>query len=74
MSAPVILRKNARESYRLAWETYEGHEFLDLRIYYAAGEGELKPTKKGVAINRQVLPALIEALQAAQEGGDHGRS
>ena len=71
MNEPVIIRKNSRESYRVAWETFEGREFLDLRIYYEAGSGELKPTRKGVAINRAALPEIIAALKAAQGiGGD----
>jgi len=72
VSEPVIIRKNARESYRLAWETYEGNRFLDLRVFFTAPDGELRPSRKGVALNGAALPEIIAALQAAQREGGGG--
>ncbi len=65
---PIVVRKNSRESYRLAWETFEGNRFLDLRIYYDDGSGELKPSRKGLSIKPEVIPAIIEALGIAKDG------
>lgn len=68
MSAPVVIPKNSRESYRLAWEEYEGNRFLDLRVYYTDATGELKPTRKGLAIKPTAIPEIVAALTAL--GGD----
>ena len=43
-----------------------GEPFVDLRVYWQP-EDEWVPTKKGVRFHAEVLPRLIEALQAADK-------
>lgn len=46
---------------------FEGRRFLDIRRYYLErGTGELKPTRKGIAINERALGALSSALNQDQ--------
>jgi len=61
MTTPIaVIDKNSREVVRIAWDTYEGHQFVDCRVYYRDGD-ELKPTRKGLAIP----PRLIDDVAAA---------
>ena len=60
-------QKNTAERVRLTWETYKGIRFLDVRAYYEDSDGELKPTKKGIAIAPDKIDALIDLLRKAQQ-------
>jgi hypothetical protein len=62
MIPPILIPKNTRESYRIAWEEFEGHSFVDLRLYYRASDGEMKPSRKGVAIKPELLAEVCAAL------------
>ncbi len=59
--------KNGVEEVRVALSSYQGHALVDLRVYAEFGDDdERRPTKKGVALKVERLPALIGALQAAE--------
>jgi hypothetical protein len=72
MSEPVLIAtvpKNAREEVRVSLTEYKGYALIDVRTYAefaSAGDGERKPTPKGVSLKVERLPELIAALQAAQ--------
>jgi hypothetical protein len=59
-------QKNTAERVRLTFETYKGVKFVDVRAYYEDSDGELKPTKKGIAIAPDKIDALIELLRKAK--------
>ena len=40
---------------------YEGHDLIDLRVWYD-DDGEMKPTKKGIAFNPTKSKEVIEAI------------
>jgi hypothetical protein len=44
------IQKNSTEKIRVSIESYKGHEFIDVRVYYEDDTGEWRPTKKGIAI------------------------
>jgi hypothetical protein len=56
-------RGPAGEELRLMLRSYEGHPFLDLRVWYRAG-AEWRPTKKGTSIKLTELRGLVVALLA----------
>lgn len=61
----VTLPKNTREDLQVALTEYEQHKCADIRIY--AGDGDEKvPTRKGICIRVEQLPALRGALQQAE--------
>ncbi|MFA7647923.1 MAG: hypothetical protein WCY15_13220 [Phenylobacterium sp.] len=71
MSAPYVvaeLRKNARETVRVALDTYQGRNLLDLRVCLPLAEHapSLQPTRKGIALAVALLPRLREALEDAE--------
>jgi hypothetical protein len=61
MTDPIVIEKSAREVIRLSQETYEGHSYIDARIYYWDGE-TFRPTRKGLAIRPDLLGAVIDGL------------
>jgi hypothetical protein len=56
MSATV--RKNAREELRVSLNAFRGRMLLDLRVWFADGDGEMRPGKRGVAIGAELQAAL----------------
>ena len=65
------LVKNKRESVRIAWRTFNGRDYVDIRTHYWSEEGpeeELRPTRKGVSLRLEQLGELREALEAADAG------
>jgi hypothetical protein len=71
MGSPVILAvigKNKRESVRVALDTWQGHNLIDVRVVVPLAEhaAQLTPTGKGVSLNVASLPQLREALADAE--------
>lgn len=58
---PEII-KNSREIIRVTRGEYRGHDMVNVRVFYDAGEGDLKPGKQGVAFRAALLPEFLEAL------------
>lgn len=71
MNGPVViqsLNKNARENVRIALDTYQGVELIDLRVTVDLNSSGIQtPTKKGLSLRVQMLPDLIKALMVANE-------
>lgn len=69
------LEKNASERVRVTLTEYNGRALCDVRVYTEyKTTGEIGPTKKGVSVRVEMLPALISALteahaQATASGG-----
>jgi hypothetical protein len=61
------VERNPTEVLRISTEEFKGRAYIDLRIYFEDGEGEWKPTKKGVTINPEKLEEVIGLLREAQE-------
>lgn len=61
----AVLPKNRRESLRIALDQYQGSNLVDLRVVVESS-GLATPTRKGVALRVEMLPALIGALCDAQ--------
>tara|TARA_Y100000034_G_scaffold133803_1_gene200383 strand:- start:1141 stop:1365 length:225 start_codon:yes stop_codon:yes gene_type:complete len=55
------IQKNKREIIRISDGEYEGHPFIDLRIWYD-DSGEYKPTKKGISFNPFLAKDVIEGI------------
>ncbi len=47
---------------RLALSSYEGRQFANLRVWFNAGGGEMRPGPKGVTVPLWALGRLREAL------------
>lgn len=62
----VDIPKNERETLRVEFDEYNGHQLIAARVWYRDGDGELKPTKKGLSTAVKHLPALRQALEEAE--------
>jgi hypothetical protein len=60
------IQKNGRETIRVELDEFEGRQLVAARIWYTDGEGDLKPTRKGLTIAIRHLPAIREALEEAE--------
>lgn len=65
----IEIHKNRREVIRVSESEYEGHKFIDLRIWYD-DNGEMKPTKKGISFNPNIAKEVIEAILKTVEEAD----
>lgn len=45
---------------------FNGQKYLDIRKYYEE-EGEWKPTKKGIALNKEQYEAVLDILTKEKE-------
>ncbi|MCJ2014535.1 PC4/YdbC family ssDNA-binding protein [Methylobacterium sp. J-076] len=65
------MAKNNQEEVRVSLTTSHGVDLIDVRTFTrpVGSRGEMVPTKRGICLCRDRLPALITALIQAQEGG-----
>lgn len=61
------IQKNTTEKIRVSKESYKGHEFIDVRVYFEDDNGEWRPTKKGIAIAPEKVDDLIKLIKKAKE-------
>lgn len=57
--------RNGGEETRLELAEYNGKHFINCRIWYNRGGGEMAPTPKGVTVPLEALPAFVSAAQEA---------
>jgi Transcriptional Coactivator p15 (PC4) len=56
---------NKRESVRVSVEQYKGVDLVNIRKWFKAEDGSLRPGKAGIALNVKHLPRLTEAMTMA---------
>jgi hypothetical protein len=64
--------KGGVETVRIHLMEWKGQTYLDVRVWYRADDGALRPTTKGIRLNAELLPDLrsaIDAVGAALEEG-----
>jgi hypothetical protein len=57
------LRRGESDVLRVVRKTYEGKPFTDLRVFFRADDGQLRPTKKGCSIRDREVAEVVAALQ-----------
>jgi hypothetical protein len=64
---------NSRERLRVTLEPFRGVWLFNLRKWFEADDGGLRPSKRGIAVSLKHLPQLAEAMsQAVSMARDHG--
>lgn len=61
------LAKNSREVIRVTRGEFKGHDMVNVRVFFDAGDGEMKPGKQGVAFRAALLVQVIDALRSYVE-------
>lgn len=62
--------KNSQELVEVHITEWKSQDYIDIRIWTLpnpAEPGSQQPTKKGICINAELLPKLIQSLQKAQK-------
>lgn len=59
--------RNSEETMQISVSTFKGRTYVDIRLYFADAEGQLKPTKKGVTVTPELWDRFREALRVAEE-------
>ena len=62
-------KNNRGEVVRITRDEYKGADLVNIRVWFTANDGELRPSKTGIAINGNQIDQLIEALQAVKAEG-----
>jgi len=60
-------KKNANETIIVKLTQFKSKRLLDIRAYYAADNGDLRPTPKGISISIDLIPELKLAIDKAAE-------
>ncbi|MBW1974446.1 MAG: transcriptional coactivator p15/PC4 family protein [Deltaproteobacteria bacterium] len=63
-------QKNALEEVRASVTTFKGKNYLDIRVYYKADDGEFKPSRKGITLATSLIDDLEEAVKKLREALD----
>ena len=56
------IERNDTERLRIEASNYKGSDFISVRIYYLADNGEWRPTKKGITVKPDKIDELIAFL------------
>lgn len=64
------VHRSGSERLRVQFRQYRGREFLDVRCWYLANDGEYHPSQKGVTLNPSQLAELVQALMIAGRAFD----
>src|SRR5262245_19434469 len=54
--------RNRREAIQVSLKSYEGHPYLDARVYAMDVFGRMQPTHKGIAVGCKMLPQFSKAI------------
>lgn len=65
MSTVAQIAKNDREESRVSRDDYKGHDLINIRIFYAGDDGQMRPGRQGIAFKAGLLTNVIGALQKA---------
>lgn len=57
------IQKNSREEIRVSLDTFKGYELACVRVWFRDKDGEMRPSKQGVAFRKELLPDIIAALR-----------
>ena len=61
------IERNETERLRIESSNYKGADFISIRIYYLADNGEWRPTKKGITVKPDKVDELIGFLTQARD-------
>ncbi len=60
------IERSKTERLRVEVSNYRGVDFVSIRIYYLADNGEWRPTKKGVTVKPEKIDELVGFLNKSK--------
>lgn len=71
MEKPVYsFSKNSLEEVRAFVSEYKKRNYINLRVFYKAHDGEMRPTPKGITISVDLIEELVQAVEALRKALD----
>ena len=64
----ITLRKNSREELRVSVDELRGHRLLNLRVWFEAEDGTMRPGKQGLALRLELATELAHAIREVTHG------
>ena len=64
------IRKNAREEIRVDRVEYKGYDLVNIRIWFKADDGGMRPGKDGLSFRAALCDEVIDALLDAKRGAE----
>jgi hypothetical protein len=63
--AVAVLPKNSREEVRVTVDEFHGHRLVNVRVWFIAEDGTLRPGKQGIAVRLDMAADLARAIAEA---------
>lgn len=63
----VTIPKNSLEEIRVSLSEFNGHQLFNIRVWYRADDGDMRPGKSGLAFKVDKLPDFADAVSLALE-------
>ena len=62
-------QKNSSEKLLIRFTEFNGKDLIDLRVFFQADDSGDKwmPTRKGIAMSRDLLPELLKGIEKARK-------
>lgn len=74
-SKPIAtIRKNSKQELRVSLDHFQGHDLINMRVWFEADDGDMRPGKQGVSIRTALLPELARALEDAGNAASMGET
>ncbi len=66
MALITQIPKNSREEFRVSRDDFQGHDLINIRVFFVSKDGQMLPGKQGVAFKAELLSDFIDALSKAE--------
>lgn len=63
MTCIASFPKNTREEVQISPDQFNGHDLVNICVFYRTESGEMRPGKQGLAIKVEQFPDLLVALE-----------
>lgn len=61
------IKKNKTEKIIISIDEFKGREYANVRVFFKNDDGEFCPTKKGIALNMDIIPEVVDGLMTILE-------
>lgn len=65
MEKQIAQLEKGEDVVRVALTEFRNRQYIEIRTYYMADDGEWKPTRKGITLNPDLMQEVHDALGAA---------
>lgn len=67
MTCLASFPKNSREEVQISLDEFNGHDLINMRVWFQATNGEMRPSRQGLSIRVEQFADLMEALRTVEQ-------